>query len=133
MSKNPQKDKGLSEDQIEQIREALVQKREELRAYQNTQLSALHAQDKHHIADLEEMASDTVDTDSLCALVDLGSSTLSEIEVALGRIDEGSYGLCERCEKPIGVERLEARPFASLCLGCQRKKEERRVVEEWER
>ena len=41
---------------------------------------------------------------------------LTKIEKALGRIDEGSFGLCERCGKPIEKARLKALPYASLCL-----------------
>jgi RNA polymerase-binding protein DksA len=46
--------------------------------------------------------------------------TLVQIEHALERIDEGTYGLCERCGKPIGRERLLARPSATLCIDDQR-------------
>lgn len=45
---------------------------------------------------------------------------LRAIDAALARIDEGSYGTCERCGKPIGEERLEARPWATLCIDDQR-------------
>lgn len=38
---------------------------------------------------------------------------------ALQRIDEGSYGKCERCGQEIPIERLEARPTATLCVSCQ--------------
>jgi DnaK suppressor protein len=46
---------------------------------------------------------------------------------ALQRIDEGSFGTCERCSEPIAEKRLEALPFARYCIDCQR------VVEEEER
>ena len=45
---------------------------------------------------------------------------LSAIDAALMRIDDGSYGVCRRCEKPIGAGRLEARPAAELCIECAR-------------
>lgn len=41
---------------------------------------------------------------------------LDEIEAALGRIEDGSYGLCVTCGKPIATERLEAVPYAPRCL-----------------
>ena len=116
---------GIGPERLEAIRESLRQKRSELVDQQAVQLSALHAPDKHHLADLEEMASDTVDTDSLCALVDINSSTLAEIDTALVKIDEGTYGICELCEKPIHPDRLEVLPFASLCVKCQTSKEAR--------
>lgn len=119
-------------EKVHQIREALLRKREELLRHQTTQLNALFAPDKHHLADLEEMASDTMDTDSLCALVDLGSSTLSEIDVALQKIEQGTYGSCELCDRTIHPDRLEILPFASLCVHCQRKKEQKQLVEDRE-
>jgi len=132
MSSNPEKRGALTKRQLEAFREALQLKRSEVLRQQNTQLSELHSPDKHHLADLEEMASDTTDTDSLCVLVDLGSSTISEIDKALEKIDHGSYGLCELCEKPIHPERLDVLPFASHCIECQRQKERQRLLEETE-
>jgi DnaK suppressor protein len=46
------------------------------------------------------------------------SETLSEVEAALVRLDEGSYGRCERCGNDISTERLEAMPMASTCIAC---------------
>lgn len=114
---------GLGKERVEAIRAALLSKRAELSRQQATQLSELYNPDKHHLADLEEMASDTSDTDSLCAIVDLGSSTIEQIDGALGRLDDGTYGICEVCEQPINPDRLEVLPFASLCIDCQRRKE----------
>jgi DnaK suppressor protein len=45
--------------------------------------------------------------------------TLNEIEDALGRVRDGSYGVCGRCSRAIGVKRLLALPYAHLCLACQ--------------
>jgi DnaK suppressor protein len=41
---------------------------------------------------------------------------LGEIDAALARIEEGTYGICTTCGKPVGEERLEALPWASLCI-----------------
>ena len=45
---------------------------------------------------------------------------LAQIEHALARLDDGTYGMCERCGKPISVDRLLARPAATLCIDDQR-------------
>ena len=45
---------------------------------------------------------------------------LAEIEAALGRIDDGTYGTCASCGKPIAAERLEAVPYATLCIDDKR-------------
>jgi RNA polymerase-binding protein DksA len=48
---------------------------------------------------------------------------ISQIKQALQRIDDGTYGTCTACGKPIGIERLEAYPWASLCIDDARKAE----------
>ncbi|GAA5145902.1 hypothetical protein GCM10023340_15990 [Nocardioides marinquilinus] len=43
---------------------------------------------------------------------------LAEVDAALARVADGSYGVCERCGRPIAPERLEARPTARTCVSC---------------
>jgi len=43
---------------------------------------------------------------------------LDEVDAALARVDAGTYGVCERCGRPIGEARLEALPAARTCIGC---------------
>ncbi len=50
---------------------------------------------------------------------------LSQTERALGRLDAGTYGLCENCGKPIGKARMQAFPRATLCVECKQKQERR--------
>ena len=47
----------------------------------------------------------------------------TEIVAAIARLDAGTYGMCLSCQRPISKERLEARPAASLCIGCARVRE----------
>jgi DnaK suppressor protein len=54
----------------------------------------------------------------IAALADQARERLGQIDAALGRVDDGSYGICERCGKPISAERLAARPSAATCLQC---------------
>lgn len=51
-------------------------------------------------------------------------SMVDEIDRALARIDEGTYGKCESCGKPIPPRRLERRPFSSLCVDCKARDEQ---------
>jgi DnaK suppressor protein len=48
--------------------------------------------------------------------------TLSEVELALSKMDDGNYGACERCGQPIAPARLEAMPAARLCIDCASKR-----------
>lgn len=43
---------------------------------------------------------------------------LAEIDAAVDRLDTGTYGVCERCGRPVGAARLEALPAARTCIGC---------------
>ncbi len=50
---------------------------------------------------------------------------LQKIDRALKRMDDGSYGVCQQCTKPITMSRLKAVPYASHCIACQRAKEQK--------
>jgi RNA polymerase-binding transcription factor len=52
-------------------------------------------------------------------------ANLRWVNRALTKMDLGTYGACERCGQPIGIERLEALPWAILCIDCKRKGEGR--------
>ncbi|MBN1519918.1 MAG: TraR/DksA family transcriptional regulator [Spirochaetales bacterium] len=75
--------------------------------------------------DFADVASDDVDRKMLEALGAQDVKRLRSIEAALVRIQQGRYGLCVKCNKRIPHERLEALPYAVMCIECQ-KSEERR-------
>ena len=60
------------------------------------------------------------------ALSASANQAVEEIDRALRRMDAGTYGICERCGKKIAVARLEALPFAALCIECKSREERRR-------
>ena len=84
----------------------------------------------------EDMA---LDTDDLPDEMDLASSEylqsftfrlrgrektfLKKIDYALAKIEQGSFGICEQCEEPISLKRLEARPETTLCIRCKEDQE----------
>jgi RNA polymerase-binding protein DksA len=76
----------------------------------------------NHLADT---ATETYDRELDYTLEENSEHVLSEIEAALKRIDDGSYGQCTNCGRQIPEERLEARPYATLCIDCQRQREGR--------
>lgn len=53
---------------------------------------------------------------------------LQKIDRALGKIEEGSFGLCEQCEEPLNINRLKARPVANLCIACKEEQESKERV-----
>jgi RNA polymerase-binding transcription factor DksA len=66
---------------------------------------------EHLVAAEQLMVSARLDT--------LTRATLDEIDAALLRLDDGSYGICTACGEPIASERLEAVPAAAMCMPCQ--------------
>jgi RNA polymerase-binding protein DksA len=76
----------------------------------------------NHLADT---ATETYDRELDYTLEENSEHVLADIDAALRRIEDGSYGVCTNCAKQIPEERLEARPWATLCIGCQRDRERR--------
>ena len=71
----------------------------------------------NHIA---ETATVTVDREIDYTLEENSEHVLAEIEGALKRIEEGTFGVCVNCGKPIAEERLAAIPWATYCIDCKR-------------
>jgi len=69
---------------------------------------------------LGDMATVTFDRELDQGLEEGAQQTLGQINRALRKLDDGSYGTCERCGKAIPEERLRARPWATLCIDDQR-------------
>ena len=72
---------------------------------------------------LGDAATVTFDREMSYSLEDNSGHVLAAIDEALQRIDEGTFGTCARCGKPIGEERLEAMPYATKCIDCKRLEE----------
>jgi len=109
--------------ELAKIRAMLAQKKQAISNHMQNELTELEKPEKRHRADLEEIASDTHDTDSLCEIMDIEATQMDQIDMALAKIDNGSYGICEDCGEEIPLPRLEALPFATQCIGCKRKAE----------
>jgi len=75
--------------------------------------------------DLADIAADDIDRKTLEALGTQELRRLQLIESALARIENEKYGLCARCSKKIPRERLEAIPYALLCIECKSSEERR--------
>jgi RNA polymerase-binding protein DksA len=72
---------------------------------------------ENHMGDT---ASATFDRELDYTLEDNSEHVLTEIDAALKRIDEGTFGRCGRCGEAIGEARLEALPWVTMCIDCRR-------------
>jgi DnaK suppressor protein len=76
--------------------------------------SSPSADDEHD----PEGATIAFEREHVAALAGQARQHLAEIDAALGRLADGSYGTCETCGQPIGEERLAARPVTATCIRC---------------
>lgn len=75
-----------------------------------------------HMADV---ATDNYDREFSLGIASNEREMLYELDDAMKRIEEGTFGVCEDCKSPITKTRLRAIPYARLCLNCQQKREKR--------
>jgi RNA polymerase-binding protein DksA len=75
--------------------------------------------------DLADIASDDIDRKMIEALGSQELKRLKLIDSALTRIQQGKYGLCVKCGKRIPQDRLEAIPYALMCIDCKTAEERR--------
>jgi len=75
--------------------------------------------------DQADIGATSFERDHELTVVNSERDKLLQIERALGRIEDGSYGVCESCGQPIGKMRLMAFPRATLCLTCKQREERR--------
>jgi len=75
------------------------------------------------LTDVSDMASAHMDQETSFSIGSVESRTVSEIDRALERLEEGTYGVCENCGARIPASRLRALPFASRCVTCQNEEE----------
>lgn len=75
---------------------------------------ATNADDEHD----PEGATIAFERSQVATLVQQARHRLTEIDAALGRLEAGTYGTCERCGRPIASARLDVRPTARTCVSC---------------
>jgi DnaK suppressor protein len=82
------------------------------------------------VMDMEDLASKDLGEGVDYALLEMRYRTYKDIADAFRRLEEGTYGVCEQCGSHIPLPRLQAEPFAKLCVPCQQQAE---AVEQVER
>ncbi len=105
------------------MHQVLLKRRDALRKALAGDLSLLRELNAQSSGDLIDAALDSVQDEISSQLAEVESRELSRIEIALERMREGQYGLCESCGINIPMARLHALPYATMCIKCQREAE----------
>jgi len=107
------------------LHKALVGRRDELRErFSRDQFMETHSRSSESLGDAADMAFDTGSEEVNSQLAQLESRELAQIDQAILKLKRGTYGSCEGCNKKIPVARLNALPFSTMCIECQRELEE---------
>ncbi len=103
--------------------QVLIKRRDALRKALAGDLSLLKELKAQKSGDVVDAALDSVQDEISSQLAEVESRELARIENALERMREGQYGICEACGCNIPMARLNALPYATLCIKCQREAE----------
>ncbi|HET7568377.1 MAG TPA: TraR/DksA C4-type zinc finger protein [Gaiellaceae bacterium] len=104
-------------EERERVEKALANLRDEHPGALGDEVEEISGTTDNHLA---ETATATLGREIDYTLGENSEEVLSQIDAALKRIDEGTYGTCTNCGREIAPERLEATPWASLCIDCKR-------------
>ncbi|HSQ84567.1 MAG TPA: RNA polymerase-binding protein DksA [Desulfobacterales bacterium] len=112
----------MKEEDIEYFRELLTKSLEELLNHANVTVSDMTAP-KENLPDPTDRASFEADRDFMLRIRDRERKLIMKIKMALDRIENNTFGICETCGEEISVKRLEARPVTTQCIDCKTKEE----------
>jgi DnaK suppressor protein len=108
---------------LKKARETLEEMRAQLLRNVQQDLNEVRDASKDEGMDTYDLASDARDKEINLILGDRDREKVQAIDEALGRVADGSYGICESCESDIAEARLQALPFTRLCVNCQAERE----------
>ena len=116
------RERYMNPKQLEYFRQKLLGWREELLEESQHTIDQMREATRD-VSDDAERASRETEISFELRTRDRYRKLLNKIGEALKRIDDESYGFCDETGEPIGIERLEARPIATLCLEAQERRE----------
>ena len=124
----------MDKKELKFFKELLLKKKEALtKGIEHIANDALKTSQREAAGDLSayslhmaDMATDNFDREFNLGLASSEQQILNQIDEALRKIDEGHYGICDICSKPISQKRLVAVPYTSFCIKCQSEEEKKR-------
>ncbi len=118
-------------DAILKLHQVLIKRRDALRRALSGDLSLLNELREQTSGDVIDFALDSAQDEMNSQLAEVESRELARIDLALERMRAGQYGVCDGCDSNIPLARLQALPYATLCINCQREAEKHGSVEDW--
>jgi len=109
----------LTKDELNDFKERLLKRKEKIGKNLRETTTELNGMISEELNDEADHA--YLSTGSLVdgAILEQLQSELAEIELALDKIKNETYGVCEMCEEPIGIDRLNVKNFARFCITCR--------------
>ena len=108
---------------ILRVRDVLLKRREALRKSVSGKFNLPNRDDVKTVGDEIDAAVESAHEELVSQIVAAESRELQRIDIALEKIRQGAYGVCEHCNKNIQIARLQAVPYATLCVKCQHEME----------
>jgi DnaK suppressor protein len=112
----------MKKKDIEYFRELLPERLEELLEHANDTVSGMIAP-KDNMPDPTDRASLEADRNFMLRIRDRENKLIKKIRKAMDRIENNTFGVCEKCGEDISLARLKARPVTTQCIGCKTKEE----------
>jgi len=113
----------MNKKSLDKFKKLLTAERDNLIRKANDTLSRDAALDPNEMPDEIDQASAEYEQSFIFRIRDREKYYLSKVQKALGKIDAGSFGICEACEEPVALKRMEARPVTTLCIRCKEEQE----------
>jgi DnaK suppressor protein len=116
---------ALNQKDLKRFKKVLEESKKNLLANAKRTMMEESSFDTDNLPDEIDLASSEYSQAMIFRMRDREKFLLNKIEKALTRIDDGSFGVCERCGEEISPKRLEARPVTTLCIRCKEEQEKK--------
>ncbi|NNE93269.1 MAG: TraR/DksA family transcriptional regulator [Verrucomicrobiales bacterium] len=113
---------NMKKSDRDEFRDLLVEQRREVLEHSN-QLNTASRVGADGVPDFADYAAEKAEAEVNDRIADSESKLLEKIDLALQRIEDGTYDTCAECSGKIPLARLRAKPAVSLCVNCQARKE----------
>ncbi len=112
----------MKKKDIQYFKELLTNRLEELLDRAGSTVSGMTTP-KENFPDPTDRASLESDRNFMLRIRDRENKLIKKVKKALERIDDGTFGVCEKCDEDISIKRLKARPVTTQCIDCKTKEE----------